>query len=192
MKKFGTPIGAAPGVDSEKVGLSSVGVPSRLRPGFDGSGVVRRTSRSFFLTLRLRVSVLAPGRFCLPFSGAAGSVVWPPPSSPPPVTGVSGVAGVSGVPGLSGEGVGTGRFGTCGVAVGSGTCGSCGVGTAVGTWTGPRSSIVWVGAGSGGICAAVAVAPSGTSTCSVMTCPSTSVTRTLCSCADAVLTSTVA
>ncbi len=52
--------------------------------------------------------------------------------------------------------------------------------------------MVCVGAGSGGICAAVAVAPSGTSTCSVMTCPVTSVTRTLCNCAEAVPTSTVA
>ena len=33
MKKFGTPIGAAPGIASEKVGLSSVGVPSTARPG---------------------------------------------------------------------------------------------------------------------------------------------------------------
>ena len=32
MKKFGTPIGAAPGCASEKVGLSSVGVPSAARP----------------------------------------------------------------------------------------------------------------------------------------------------------------
>ena len=31
MKKFGTPIGAGPGVASEKVGLSSVGVPSLAR-----------------------------------------------------------------------------------------------------------------------------------------------------------------
>ena len=74
MKKFGTPIGAAPGSDSEKVGLFRVGVPSRLRPGFAASTVLA-ASRSFSLTLRLRVSVLAPGRFCLPFSGAAGSVV---------------------------------------------------------------------------------------------------------------------
>ena len=33
MKKFGTPIGAAPGIASEKVGLSSVGAPSAARPG---------------------------------------------------------------------------------------------------------------------------------------------------------------
>src|SRR3978361_1750121 len=33
MKKFGTPIGAAPGIASEKVGLSSVGAPSIARPG---------------------------------------------------------------------------------------------------------------------------------------------------------------
>src|SRR6476661_5925122 len=33
MKKFGTPIGAAPGVASEKVGFSIVGVPSSARPG---------------------------------------------------------------------------------------------------------------------------------------------------------------
>ena len=46
--------------------------------------------------------------------------------------------------------------------------------------------MVCVGAGSGGIWAAVAVAPSGTSTCSVMTSPVTSVTRTLCNCAEAV------
>src|SRR5215213_3297541 len=39
MKKFGTPIGAAPGVASEKVGLLSVGAPSTARP------------RCFFLVL---------------------------------------------------------------------------------------------------------------------------------------------
>ena len=33
MKKFGTPIGAEPGRAIVKVGLSSVGVPSTLRPG---------------------------------------------------------------------------------------------------------------------------------------------------------------
>src|SRR4051812_35734642 len=32
MKKFGTPIGAAPGCASVKPGLSAVGVPSVLRP----------------------------------------------------------------------------------------------------------------------------------------------------------------
>ena len=33
MKKFGTPIGAAPGSASEKLGLSCVGAPSTVRPG---------------------------------------------------------------------------------------------------------------------------------------------------------------
>ena len=44
MKKFGTPIGAAPGIASEKPGFAVVGVPSSARPG----GV----ARAFFFASR--------------------------------------------------------------------------------------------------------------------------------------------
>ena len=57
MKKFGTPIGAAPGCASEKVGLSSVGLPSIARPGAflpRAFFLARRSSsETSFLPLRL-------------------------------------------------------------------------------------------------------------------------------------------
>src|SRR4051794_27531729 len=42
MNKLGTPMRAAPGCASEIVGFWSVGEPSVLRVGFDGSGVAAR------------------------------------------------------------------------------------------------------------------------------------------------------
>ena len=53
MKKFGTPIGAAPGIASEKLGLPSVGVPSSARPGGVARGLLLR------LALELRLQLLA-------------------------------------------------------------------------------------------------------------------------------------
>jgi hypothetical protein len=89
-------------------------------------------------------------------------------------------------------GVGTGRFGTVGVAVGMGTLGTVGVGTAVGTCTGPRSWIAWTAAPRLGSDAAETEPPAGTSTWTFTTFPVTSVTRTLWSSAEAVLTRTPA
>src|SRR3954468_346280 len=56
MKKFGTPIGAAPGRASEKVGLAVVGAPSVARPGLDLWPLflaLRWTSEMSFLPLML-------------------------------------------------------------------------------------------------------------------------------------------
>ena len=56
MKKFGTPIGAAPGSASENVGLSRVGLPSTARPGSGLCLPVRRSSSP------ARSSVRSPAR----------------------------------------------------------------------------------------------------------------------------------
>src|SRR4051812_38380942 len=117
MKKFGTPIGAAPGVAIDRVGLSGVGVPSAWRPGATTFLAARwRALRTCLRILALAVSVFAPPRLAgFPFPGAWGSVVCPPP--------VIGLAGVlpppppppPPVPG-TGDPVGFGTDGTVGVA----------------------------------------------------------------------------
>src|SRR6476469_6330777 len=121
MKKFGTPIGAAPGVLSEKVGLLSEGEPSGLRPGA-ALATWSATCFARFLALRLAVSVFAPPVYLHfvhwsswppPVTGLAGTAppLFPPPLPPPPPP-----------PGI-GLPVGFGRLGR--VGVGTGTCGSC-------------------------------------------------------------------
>src|SRR6188768_1716574 len=75
MKKFGTPIGAAPGCASEKVGLSVVGAPSVARPG--------TLPATFFLAWRLssETSFLLLRLPALNFLLAAGfpAPAWPEP-----------------------------------------------------------------------------------------------------------------
>ena len=72
------------------------------------------------------------------------------------------------------------------------TGGTVGVGNGVGVAIGPRSTMLWIGAGRPVICAGVTVEPGATSTSTVRTWPVTSVTWTRCISADAVATSTTA
>src|SRR6478672_4916620 len=87
MKKFGTPIWAAPGSAIVKVGLAGVGVPSGAWSALGSRCFALARSRlAFFLTRPLSDCVLAPP---LEFGPAAGLVVWPPceplPLPPPPL-----------------------------------------------------------------------------------------------------------
>ena len=127
MKKFGTPIGAAPGSASEKVGLSSVGEPSSARPGCFARAFFlasRSSSATSFLLLRL------PALNCLFFAGApveasgfflsapGCSRLGAPGDSLPSGVGVEVGFGAPGTPGTVGTGtVGAGAFGV-GVAIG--------------------------------------------------------------------------
>src|SRR5262245_13916024 len=127
MKKFGTPIGAAPGSASEKVGLSTVGVPSGARPRA-GFGTLLRALRLScaiaFLELRL------PARnFWLPL----GAVVVPG-TVPVLWLGLPPCPGFGLLPGVA-VGLGVGVPVTPGIegTVGTGSCGvACGVGVAIG------------------------------------------------------------
>ena len=129
MKKFGTPIGAAPGSASEKVGLSSVGEPSSARPGCFARAFFlasRSSSETSFLRLRL------PALNCLFFAGAPAAALGSFLSAP----GCSrlGAPGVS-LPSGVGVEVGLGAPGTPGTAgtVGTGGArGAFGVGVAIG------------------------------------------------------------
>src|SRR5829696_3958433 len=124
MKKFGTPIGAAPGMASEKVGLVVVGAPSTWRPG--------GAARSFFFVLRLSSAVSLsllrlPARNFRFFAGAPVELVGLPAGPPCDLLG----AGVFAPPGVGVElGFGLVTVGTVGTAgaVGAGTAG-VGIGT---------------------------------------------------------------
>src|SRR5215217_1251277 len=186
MKKFGTPMRAAPGVAIETVGLSSVGEPSVLRVGFERSTCLRPpptasssvpVSDSDFGFAEPRRSPLRPSPPRPPLPplrfGAAGADGRSSPSELPPCwrEGCSfwGVGGGLGVE----EGVGT----------------AVGTGSGVGVATGPRSVIDWTGAGRPGIWIDWTDEPGGTSTVIVSVCPVTSVTLTRWSSAEAGTTS---
>src|SRR3954465_8812646 len=122
MKKFGTPIGAAPGLASERGGVSSVGGPAPWRPG-EGTCLARRRalrtfSRTVSRTVPTEVSVFAR-TFFLTLTvtsppSLAGLVVWPPPCAPPPV--LPPPPPVTGLPPLDPGTLGTlGTLGTVGV-----------------------------------------------------------------------------
>src|SRR3954462_1167156 len=114
MKKFGTPIGAAPGCASEKVGLSSVGAPSIARP--------RTLSATFFLACRLssETSFLLLRLPALNFLLPAGR---PEPAWPEPPWlrfGAPGLSLPSGVGVALGFGLVSGTVGTAGGGGGGG------------------------------------------------------------------------
>src|SRR4051794_977936 len=125
MKKFGTPIGAAPGVASEKVGLVIVGAPSVVRPlcfllAFLRAAFCRSPVRSLPC---LPLPLMLPARVVrLPLwrTLPVEPVPWaPPPWAPSVRLGAPGVllpSGV-GVEGAGSLGVGTGGV----VALGVGT-----------------------------------------------------------------------
>src|SRR6185369_5090249 len=82
MKKFGTPIRAGPGVDSEYVGLAGLGEPSGLVP-------VEESTVSLALSFaRPAPERTLPSARLTAFSSGVGTWVWveplPPPELPPP------------------------------------------------------------------------------------------------------------
>ena len=84
MKKFGTPMRAGPGWESENVGLSSDGEPSVLTVGFVGSGVLARS------TLPISDSLLASTEWLPVFGGlimppALGVLAGAGEDEPPPL-----------------------------------------------------------------------------------------------------------
>ena len=192
MKKFGTPIAAAPGSLTEKVGLSTVGEPSVFWVGWAGSGVgvVAGVSASSFAGLSTLPS--SDSAFGSSVLGSVWFGCFPLPGFL--VVPLSPRAGVDVGPGvLVAPGVGEGSSPTFGVLVGDGVCVgvavssgvAVAVGVGVGVSTGPRSVIVSTGAGRPGIVIDSADWPDGTSTVSVSTWPSVSVTVTRCSSAAA-------
>jgi len=126
MKKFGTPSGAGPGLEREKVGFCGVGLPSGLvSRSVDGEcrslGVVRRRVESFTgeagCSDPRTGAPVGPGRVpgwpdCVdgPGDEPDGDGDWDPPDGGEEGAG----AGVTGVFGSGTEGVGTGRLGTGG------------------------------------------------------------------------------
>ena len=185
MKKFGTPIRAAPGVASETVGLSSVGEPSALRVGLE------RSTR--FLACLVAFS-------SVPVSDSAfgRSAPSPPPvlrsRVPPPLPlsrlGAAGV-GAAPLPDPSSPGcwfAGLGSFAGAGAAGAGGGVGTA-VGRGVGVATGPRSVIDCTGAGRPGIWIDSTAVPGGTSMVIVSVWPVTSVIETRCRSAAAGTTS---
>src|SRR4051812_34442892 len=100
MKKFGTPIRAAPGSASENVGACSVGEPSALTSGLPADGGLPRSCST-------AVSRSWP-------TAAAGAVVavWRLVA-----------CGLLRADGPGGAGVAPGALGGIGVAVGGGACG---------------------------------------------------------------------
>src|SRR5215217_6763126 len=186
MKKFGTPMAAAPGSAIEIVGLLRVGVPSGARTALRRWAARRLVFSTVRLTLPVSDSVLPPPLLLgtrplcgLPVLPPPPVIVlpppppddWPPP--PPPVPpGADGTLGVSGTEGALGVG-------------------TWGVGTGVGVETGPRSTTLCTGAGSAGRELATDP-PGGTSTVTTMTWPVIRVTRAWCSWAEADVATTPA
>jgi hypothetical protein len=176
MKKFGTPIGAAPGIASEKVGLSSVGEPSgaRPRPWLRFRDFFLRTVRSTSPVIRLASILparkvrlrLRPSRVPVEPEPAPAS----PESAPPTVRlGAPGPSLPSGV----------------GVDVTDGTVGTAAGGVGVGVETGPWSMTSLMGPETPGIWTEPTDAPGGTSTVVWMRTPVTRTTVTECSWAAA-------
>ena len=188
MKKLGTPMRAAPGSASETVGFSSVGEPSVLRVGFSVSGVdaplsLDLLSRSSFFSSSLpsRTSPLssAPPTTLPGFGFPPPMLPWFPPPPPPPV-----LPALSPLPMFPGVGVA--------VTDGAGVCvgDAVAVGVGVGVETGPRSTTVSTGAGSGGNATSWTDVPAGTSTVSSTLWPFVSCTDRRCSSAEAEATTT--
>ena len=174
MKKFGTPIGAAPGCASEKVGLSSVGVPSIARPGTLSAAFFlawRLSSETSFLLLRLPAL-----NFLLP--AGCPEPAWPEP--PWLRLGAPGLSLPSGVGVALGFGLVPGTVGTAGT-VGTGSGVPVGVGTAIG----PLSMICAIAPVMPGTTICEAGVPGAMSTVLVMRWPVTRTTVTECNSAAA-------
>ena len=185
MKKFGTPIRAAPGVASETVGLSRVGDPSVLRVGFERSTRFLARSGVACSSVPLRASEFGLTAPSSPTIGVFSSPFEPLPLSVPEGCVLSPSEAWSS-PCCCWSGCSCAGAGTSGVAVTVGTA----VGTGVAVAATPRSVIDCTGAGRPGIWSEPTEAPGGTSTVIVSVCPVTSVTETRCSSAEAGTTTT--
>src|SRR4051794_30083997 len=108
MKKFGTPIVAGPGWASEKLGLSTVGVPSGLRALALRSS--RCAPRSSTFLAPSRVLGLRTGALF----GSTGVMVWPGVVGVVGLVGFVGLLGLDGLEGFEGLDCWPGRAGTVG------------------------------------------------------------------------------
>ena len=177
MKKFGTPIGAAPGSAIEKVGLAAVGAPPSVRPGFGlALRAFLRAARSTAPVIFF-ASTVPTRRFWLRFFSRArvelsGLVVPWVRLGAPRFSLPSGVEVGVGVPG---------------VAV---TVGSAGVEVAVGTVTGPLSMTSLIVPVMPGIWSWLTGVPGGMSTWTSTRWPVISTTVTECSSAEAGIAAT--